>query len=692
MKNSTQSRLNLSLYILFTYVISVLFRMPLFYEVLQIDFLWNGSLPVPIFTPDAGLHGFYAKEILDGVDLPYISEYMLGHVIAGSVTLFHLPIDQVMLFLPVFIAPLAVIPIVLFAKELGNTTLGVIAALISMSFFNFYLRTSLGYTDTDMFILFFLFFTLYFILKTIRSGDLKYAVFASLFILMFKHYYHSSGSIVLLLLGSYILFSLVLNRKDPKAYQALVLMFIPLVIPNFLYAASVIVVLYILFRKFEDLLDQPIKYYVTFFIFIAITGVAVLDLSPYYKRAIDYVDKHEQIIVNGRYGIYYFLHPLATVGEIKVYGFAKHVLQYNLYSLLGILSFLGYILLIKKEKYYLLLGLFVFLGSLTYTAGFRFSFYYAPVYGFGLAYLIIYIAQFFKNRFGVQRLTLYFTILVLFFATYRIVITDPYRYTRMLSYNKEAQVFTELSMKLSSKDKVVSWWDYGWPLWYFTGKQNTITDNGSHGGPDTYLTSRILRESNQTFVANATKLLANSKDIATENGYSYVLPYLAEKDKLPELLSSLYTRTDITPKQGTYILLHRSMITIFSNIVKFSNFDIEDNNMTVKEKYIFRSMSYKYSDDLNQSYFDKYNKIDTDDGKVVVNRFTLVKEQKIVKEYLYDQNSTQYIILDNNDMAYTLDAKTYNSFLFQALLLDNYDRDLFEKVHETYLIKIFKVK
>ena len=38
------------------------------------------------------------------------------------------------------------------------------------------------------------------------------------------------------------------------------------------------------------------------------------------------------------------------------------------------------------------------------------------------------------------------------------------------------------------------------------------------------------------------------------------------------------------------------------------------------------------------------------------------------------------------------DVNVYNSFLFQALLFDNYDRNLFEKVDETYLIKIFKVK
>ena len=687
-----QSHLNIYLYILFTYIVSVLFRMPLFYEVLHIDFLWNGVIPVPIYTPDAGLHGFYAKEILAGIDLPYTSEYMLGHVIAGSVSLFRLPIDQVMLFLPIFVAPLAVIPIVLFAKELGNTLLGVIAALISMSFFNFYIRTSLGYTDTDMFILLFMFFALYYILRSIRSGDLKYAALTSLTILAFKHFYHSSSSIILGLLLIYLLFALFMNRKDPKVYQAIILMSIPMVISNFLYAAGAILVVYMLCRRFKGVLEIPVRYYLMFFVAAIIVGVFFIDLSPFYKRAIDYVDKYEQIIVNGRFGVYYFLHPLATVGETKVYGFAKNVFQFNLYSILGILSFIGYLLLVKKEKYYLLLAIFVLLGSMTYVAGFRFSFYYAPVYGFGLAYIIVYVAEFFKSRFGVQRLALYFTVLVLFFATYRIVTTDSYRYTRMLSYNQEAKVFNSLSAQLSPDDKIVSWWDYGWPLWYFTGKKNTIADNGAHGGPDTYLISRILRESNQTFVANAAKLLANHKDISEKNGYSYVLPYLADQQNLPKLFSSLYTRTDIIPEQGTYILLHRSMITIFSTIVKFSNFDIQDSNLTVKERYVYKSMRYQYSDDLNQSYFDRHNKVDINGEKVVVNRFTLVKGQQIEKEYLYDQNSTQYIILDNNDMAYILDDKTYNSFLFQALLMDNYDHELFEKVYETYLIKIFKVK
>lgn len=680
------------LYILFAYILSVMFRVPLLYEVIQTDFLWAGSLPVPLFTPDAGLHGFYAKNILSGVAYPLVSEYMVGYIIALFVTIFHVPIDWVMLLLPVFLAPLVVIPIILLSKELGNSSMGMIAALFTTSYFNFYTRTSLGYTDTDMLILLFPLLSIYFMIMTVKYASLLFAFSASLSLLLFRYYYHSSSSIILFLIVGFFLFGMFYHRKESLFYQALIMLCIPLISTGLASSLLIILLLGVSFKELNKRVETKAYYYLLLLTAVVAAASFLLDFTPYYQRAMEYFDKQKYYAVRGLNDTYYFLQGLNTVAESKAGKFAALVFQFNIYNLLGVFSLVGLVLLIKNEKYYSLLLVFLFLGSLTFFAGFRFSFYFAPAYGFGLAYLVIWISQYLNEKHGVRRISLYLTLLVLFFHVYRIVETDSNRYIHMLSYNDEKIALEKLSKSLSDDDKIISWWDYGWPLWYFTQHRNTLADNGAHGGPDSYMMSRILSESNQIFVANAAKFYANNKDIATEQGFGYVTPYLASKYDLNELFQSFYTRDNIDPKQDTYILLHRNMVTIFKTIVGFSNYnymDINDKNTT---DYAYRYFLFNYADDLNQSFLEKHNKVGVGGEDKLVNRITLVKDQKLQKQFLYDLNSTYYVILDNNEVAYITDDNVYNSFLFQALLLDNYDKELFEKVHETYLIKIFKVK
>ena len=45
----------------------------------------------------------------------------------------------------------------------------------------------------------------------------------------------------------------------------------------------------------------------------------------------------------------------------------------------------------------------------------------------------------------------------------------------------DVKVLRDFAKTSHSKDLVVSWWDYGWPLWYYTGRNNTLIDNGRHG-------------------------------------------------------------------------------------------------------------------------------------------------------------------------------------------------------------------
>jgi hypothetical protein len=58
----------------------------------------------------------------------------------------------------------------------------------------------------------------------------------------------------------------------------------------------------------------------------------------------------------------------------------------------------------------------------------------------------------------------------------------------------------------------------------------------------------------------------------------------------------------------------------------------------------------------------------------------------------YNRRSPMNLIIYNDAKALYMDGTVYGSFLIQALVLDNYDHNLFEKVADTGKMKIFKVK
>lgn len=687
MKNAT-----LIISIIVVYIFAVFVNMPLVYDVFATGFLWFDGSPVPIFTADAGLHGFYAKSILNGVHYPFDAVHFLGYIVATIVAITTIPIDWVMLFISIFIAPLIVVPIILFAKSVGDLKIGVIASLIAVSFSDFYGRVALGYADTDMFTLLMPLIAVYYMMITLKKKKLLYAFLVGLTLLIFQNIYHSSTSITLLLLSSFAIYSFLNERKNNFVYFAFVIMSISILPITFFYALFLMILILLIGQYFNARISIPYYYLLTGILLILMTLPFILDLSRLYSRALAYLDKEDYYTVVGINGTYFFQHGLESVAEVTVLSISQVVQSFSVVTMFVVLSILGYALLLKTNKYYWLLVPFALLGSFSFFAGYRFSFFYTPVYAFGLSYLILSISSVLFRRFKVNRAAIYLTFLVLLVQILYILNINRGSYTRMLAYSEEKELLKKLSTNLSSEDKIISWWDLGWPLWYFTGYSNTLVDNGTHGGPDSYMMSKIITESNQTYVANAAKYFANHKDIASKDGFGYVTTYLASKYDLEKLFNSFYVRNDITPSQDTYIILHRNMITIMNAIVSFSDYDFTNIDHEVTDEFKFRFFPYKYPQVINQGFLERHSRMNIDGHSELVHNITFVKDQKIVDIYQFDVNSTHNIVFDNYETAYMTNQNVYNSFLFQALLMDNYDHNLFEKVGETYLIKIFKVK
>ena len=128
------------------------------------------------------------------------------------------------------------------------------------------------------------------------------------------------------------------------------------------------------------------------------------------------------------------------------------------------------------------------LGLLSAWGGERFSMYATPVLAIGVVFLLYVLKERLSKRFGsfpyIMRLPFYATALVVLLMIYNVFMLNMSIMLKANLYASEVNVLKKLSKNMTNTDTMISWWDYGWPLWYYTGVKNTLVDNGKHGGPD----------------------------------------------------------------------------------------------------------------------------------------------------------------------------------------------------------------
>jgi hypothetical protein len=56
-------------YLSIAYIFGVFVRLLVFNNIIGVDEYWFEGRPIPIWSDDAGLYGYYAKEIIKGVNL-----------------------------------------------------------------------------------------------------------------------------------------------------------------------------------------------------------------------------------------------------------------------------------------------------------------------------------------------------------------------------------------------------------------------------------------------------------------------------------------------------------------------------------------------------------------------------------------------------------------------------------------------
>ncbi len=660
------------------------------------EFFWNDQLMIN--TNDGYFFASGAQHALWGMhaDNPRIPSLWGYGVVALTTWLTKftpLSLETVILYLPAVISSLVVIPIILIARLFGKTFWGFLAALLGAITWSYYNRTMIGYYDTDMFSAMAPMFILYFLMRSIVKFDLKNALYASLMIAVYPFLYDQGRAIVFAMGLIYAAYLIWQHRQERLTYESLILLFLALT-PYKLavpweYLAHVVTVLiaYVALRKF---IEMPLKNLVAASGLLFVAFLILGDVFPLIWHKIQaYTVRGTE--TEGKLHFFAVNQTVREAGRIPFDLLAKRISG----SVPGFfLAMIGYVLLLWRYRPFILSLPLMGIGLFAYWGGLRFTVYAVPIAAMGAVYLFFYLAEYVKDRRVALALPLLATIVMLYPNIKHIV---GYKVPTVFNA-PEVKDLVDLNKIASGKDYTIAWWDYGYPIWFYSDTI-TLIDGGKHD-EDNFIVSKILQSDSPLLAANLSRLAVET---FVKHPTGKVAKILFKKENPNILLNRLRNNDYPLPKKTReiYLYLPFRMINIFPTVTVFGNLDLTTGKKLYQPSF-FIARPIRQQGSLirlsNGLILDvQKGLLIQGDRKFPLTRLvvsTLERDMSIkTMEQAYHQNGSLSIIyLKSYGRVVLADEKTYHSLFVQMFMLGRYDKTLFEPVVLSPYTRIYRIK
>jgi dolichyl-diphosphooligosaccharide--protein glycosyltransferase/undecaprenyl-diphosphooligosaccharide--protein glycosyltransferase len=686
---------------LLAYVFSFMIRMIWVYQFQDNpSFIWNGELMIN--TNDGYFFASGVQQELFGLhtDNPRVFG-MWDYGVIFFTTLFvkitPFSLETITLYMPAVISSLVVIPIILIARLYGQSLWGFFAALLGSIAWSYYNRTMIGYYDTDMFSAMAPMFILFFLMKSTIDFNLRSGLYAAIAIAVYPFLYDAGLSIVYAMGIMYTIYMIFYHRSENMTYLSLILIFVALlpfpILAPLDYVVKVIVLVFLYFFLRKSSLEKKQL--------IVISGILFMAFLFFGNVLSLILGKMTSYLATGTSdeGLHFYsvAQTVREAGKIPFDTFANRTSG----SVFGVIAALvGYVVLVIRHRAFILALPLIGIGIFALWGGLRFTVYAVPIAAMSAIYLFFILGDFFKDiRFKYTFIT---------FATATMIYPNiihiiGYRVPTVLN-NFEVQDLVKLDTLANEKDYTLAWWDYGYPIWYYSNT-STLIDGGKHSN-DNFIISKIMQTSSPELAANLSRLAVETY---VDSNYSVVVNKLfktKEEDNRVDpnlLLAEWEDSTYILPKKTRDIFLYfpYRMLNIFPTVTVFGNLDLTTGK---KERKLSFYPTQAVSNDQGIITFG--NGINFDAKKGVI---TVGKQKKSIKYFIVTQNTKEgkaqvQSQLYHADGEYTIvymksygrfvvmDSETFNSMYVQMFMLGNYNHDLFELVVSSPYSKIYKLK
>ena len=719
MNTTSQETTKTLLYIAIAFIFSIAMRLIWVYQFADyVPFHYNGQFMIN--TNDGYFWAEGARDLLSGNLLnpdakEYLNKFHQAHDLsptlqaASQLTAIFAKIlpfsfETIIFYMPAFLSSLIVIPIILIARVLKNLNMGLIAALLASIAWSYYNRTMAGYYDTDMLNIVLPMFLLWSIIWAIQTNKNIYLIITALDILVYRWWYPQSYSLEFAFFGLILAYAVIFDRKNLFNYKLLAIMMLAMMNLDGLIRLIFVIGAYLLFR------DKKYDKYVFYILSAAVVGFLISGgLNPIWSQLKGYVFRDS--ISSGKKGLgLHFFTVMQTVREAGHIPFETFANRISGHMTIFFISILGYVYLLYRYRIMIFSLPLVGLGFLAYVGGLRFTVYAVPVLAFGVAFLITEIAGYMPTA-KLKYLSMFAFTLMILYPNYKHI--EAYRVPTVFSSN-EVKVLDYLGKKANPEDYVVAWWDYGYPIRYYADVK-TLVDGGKHSGAVNFPVSFMLTHTQEEAAKMArldveyTEKAFKLSDKAKKEDLNISLASNIEEmtkdygfNNTNQFLATLKSDIKLPKKtRDIYFYLPFRMMNIYPTVNLFSNIDL----MTGKKgRQPFFFVSKQFKDIGSQIQLASNIFLDKRTLQLTINKKTLPLRRFV--ETTYDQkmrlhkkiqkidprSNISVIFMKNYNTFLLLDEKTYNSMYIQLMVLENYNKKLFEPVVLAPSAKVYKLK
>jgi len=440
--------------------------------------------------------------------------------------------------------------------------------------------------------------------------------------------------------------------------------------------------------------------YVYYILVVSImTFLVTGGLNPIWGKLKAYVFK--DAIIVGKEGLsLHFYSVMQTVREAGQIPFETIANRISGHTITFLISIVGYLYLAYRHKIMLLALPLIGLGFLASIGGLRFTIYAVPILAFGVAFLITELSSKMPTT-KLKYLSMIMFTLAVLYPNYKHI--DGYKVPTVFNAD-EVKVLEVLKSKADREDYVISWWDYGYPLRYYADVK-TLVDGGKHNGSVNFPVSFMLTNP-QDIAAKMARLDVEytEKNFRSRESFSNIEQMTKDYqlNDLNDFLLSLQTDIKLPPKtRDIYFYLPFRMLNIYPTVSMFSNLNLM-NGVKNKAPFFFISRNFKDVGESiqlgnNISLNKKDLSLNIRKNRVPIRRFVKtgynqqMQLQKSVQLVDFSSNLS-LIFMSSYNTFLIVDEKTYNSLYIQLMVLEEYDKNLFEKVIVNPHAKVYKLK
>jgi len=702
------------IFIIIAFIFSFTMRLIWVYQFQDVSaFQFNNEFMIN--TNDGYFWAEGARDILNGIEQnadrsPTLAALSL--LTAYLVKYLPFSFETIIFYMPAFFSSLLVVPLILIGRSIGKVEVGFIGALLGSISWSYYNRTMVGYYDTDILNIVFPTILLWTLIAAFQTKEDKYLVFCALDVLLYRWWYPQSYSLefaFFTLIIMYLLYCIYIDKdKSKKLYQhknvfyslqLLSMMLIAMIQLDMTFRFMLIFGYFMLFRQV-----RWHKHLYIMFVMISILFMTTGGLNPIIGQLNGYVFKMPLQITGDDIQLHYFS-VMQTIKEASLIDFETLANRISGSTMIFVISSIGYILLCIYRPI-MILGLpMLGLGLLSYSGGLRFTIYAIPILSLGAGFFIVYIFQKIRNR----------IVKIVFIITSTIIILSPnikhiieYRVPTVFT-NEEVKVLDRVNKVASRDDYMVSWWDYGYPIRYYSDVK-TLSDGGTHSGSVNFpisfamlsfqeIAAKMLRLEVEYHENRYTKdKVLTSKYKTNLENIMYDYGYVDSNSFLNDLSKDLLLPSK---SREVYLYLPLQMLDILPTISMFSNIDLM-NGKAKQENFFYVTQNFKDDKDKilldNNIFIDKKRGIINIQGEeasikhFIITQYSNTKKLEKSIQLLDKDADLSIIYMKNYNRFLLVDNKMFNSMFIQLAILENYDRKFYEAIELTPMAKVFRLK